>query len=104
MRFFDPTLEYRRFVQMPRTEEQKATKLDGLAQRVRKHPELTISVIPTDQGIIAAILEDYNRGGDILDPELFDREDIAEFALEYGIQDDPQVLASVAAAKPRKTA
>jgi hypothetical protein len=103
MRFFDPALELRRFLQVPRTEGQKTKKLAELALRVRKHPELTISVIPTDQGIIAAILEDYNRGGDILDPELFDREDIAEFALEYGIQNDPQVLASIAAAKPRKT-
>lgn len=101
MRFFDPSLEYRKFNQVARTPEQKMKKLAQLAKRVRKHPELTICFLPT-RDIIAAILDGYHKGEDLLDPELFDKEDIIEFATSNGLMDDPQVQATIQAAKSRQ--
>ena len=101
--FFDPVLEYRRFTQVYRSEEEKAMKLNALAGTTRMHRELLIGKLPKEK-IIAAILDGYRRGEDILDPNFFDRQDIVDFATENGLLNDPQVLAAITAAKPRETA
>ena len=101
MRFFDPSLEYRKYNQVARTPEQKTKKLAKLAERVRKHPELTINSLPTGD-IIAAILDGYHKGEDLLDPEFFDMEDIVGFATSNGLMNDPQAQATILAAKSRQ--
>lgn len=76
--YFDPVLEYRIYIQKARTEAQKKAKLSKLAEKA--HTSIT------------RILKEYAAGEDIMDPEIFEREDIIAFAEAYGIQNDPQVI------------
>ena len=94
---FNPALEYRKFIQRERTDEEKRQKLATLAFKVRaaKKDERPITAI------IAVIMDAYIHGYDILDPEFFEREDIVAFAEENGIQNDPQVVEFVNRAQPR---
>ena len=94
---FDPALEYRKFVQRARSDEEKQNKLASLAIKVR----LMKKDIRPVQAIVSVILESYTHGDDILDPELFEREDIQSFAAENGIQDDPLVVEFINRAQPR---
>ena len=81
---YNQVLEYRRFVQKFRTEKQKSDKLKALADKVRMVGSLDDKV--------KAILAAYRAGEDILDPDLFDRDDIIRFAEDNNIQHDPKVL------------
>ena len=94
---FDPALEYRKYVQRKHTDEEKRQKLANLASKVRTTKKDTRPLT----AIMAVILESYTHGDDILDPELFEREDIVSFALENGIQDDPMVVEFINRAQPR---
>lgn len=90
---YSQVLEYRKFVQTFRDAKQRRSKLLALASKIK-----------TDDPVmkrVEAILEAYRRGDDILDPDLFDREDIIAFAEKHGIQNDPQVVAFIEMAKPR---
>lgn len=90
---FNQVLEYRRFVQTFRSEAEKRDKLLALAAKIKGDDPITKRA--------EAILGAYLRGEDILDPELFDREDIVIFAKENQIQDDPQVVSFIEKAKQR---
>ena len=81
-----PALEYRRFVQKPRTAKEKEAKLKSIASRTK------VSV--------PEILTSYEKGDDILDPDLFPKEDIIEFAKEEKIENDPLVLAFIQRSRP----
>lgn len=94
---FDPALEYRKYVQRDRSEEEKRQKLANLASKTRtaKKDDRPLTVI------MRMIMDSYIHGNDILDPEFFEREDIVQFAKENGIQDDPQVREFIRRAQPR---
>ena len=87
-KIFDPILEYRIYIQTPRTKEAIAKKLDTLAKRGRTTPK--------------SILRGYAEGVDILDPELFDREDLIGFAEGFGLMNDLQMKRAISKAQPRK--
>lgn len=93
---FNPALEYRKYIQKPRTATEKDQKLIKLALRFK---ELTKSVRPY-QEIIYEIARDFKAGNDLLDPEIFEREDIEAFAKENKISNDPMVLQFIERAKP----
>ena len=94
---FDPALEYRKFVQRARTEEQRKAKLTALAERwMARTGDCSV------EEAIRRILYNYSVGYDILDPDFFDREDIQEFAERNGIERDPQVIAFIKRAQPRR--
>ena len=84
-------LAYRRFVQGFRSERDRQNKLLELAGRMTG---------PIEENA-RAIYEAYCRGDDILDPDLFDREDILAFARKNGLLGDQQVLAAIEQAKTR---
>lgn len=90
---YSQVLEYRKFVQTFRDAKQRRSKLLALASKIKTDDPVMMRV--------EAILEAYRKGDDILDPELFDREDIIDFAEKHGIQNDPQVAAFIEMAKPR---
>lgn len=83
---FDPVLEYRKYIQKDRTQSQKQNRLAKLALKA--------------QVTVKYILTGYAEGLDILDPEIFEKEAIIEFAEANGIQNDPQVKRAINAAKP----
>lgn len=85
---FDPVLEYRRFIQSERTEEERAAKLSALAEKGGTTAD--------------SILYEFFRGDDILDPAICDRESIEAFAKRFRVQKDPQVLAAIALARPKR--
>ena len=93
---FIASLEYRKYIQKPRTAEEKDKKLITLALKQKK---LTKSVRPY-QEIIHEIVRDFKEGIDILDPEIFEREDIVEFAKENNILEDSMVQKFIERAKP----
>ena len=82
-----PALEYRRFLQRPRTPAERKAKLASLVVKAKV----------TEEQIIAS----YERGDDILDPDIFPKEDIETFAKEERIEKDPMVLAFIERALPR---
>lgn len=81
-----PALALRRYLQKDRTEGQIQKKLSSIARRARRGVE--------------EILRSYERGEDILDPEIFPREDIIEFATTNKIINDPMVISAINAAMP----
>ena len=92
---FIASLEYRKFVQQPRTSDEKTKKLTDLAFKEKARTKSNLSY----QEIMKTILEDYRVGVDILDPDVFPREDIAEFAKENKITNDPLVIEFIKKAK-----
>ena len=93
---FDPALEYRKFVQRKHTIDEKQSKLTSLALQVRaKNPNKPL------KDILNNIVDSYRKGDDILSYELFEREDIIEFATKNRILNDPQVQTFIALAEPR---
>ena len=82
-----PALEYRRFLQKPRTPAERKAKLAALVIRTKL----------TEEQILAS----YENGDDILDPDIFPKEDIETFAKEERIEKDPMVLAFIERALPR---
>lgn len=89
---FRLVLEYRRFVQSVRSERERQSKLLELAGRLKG------SLAENAEAIRAA----YLAGEDILDPDLFEREDIVSFAKKHGILHDPQVVVAIESAQPRE--
>ena len=87
VKLYDPVLEYRRFIQCEHSADEKATMLAELAKKGGTTPE--------------SILYEFLRGDDLLDPSICDRESIEAFAKKNKITNDPQVLASIALARPR---
>ena len=83
---FIPALAFRRYIQKKRSESQISKKLDSVARRARTSP--------------ISVLKSYERGEDILDPSIFPREDIIEFAKTNNIINDPMVIAAINAAMP----
>lgn len=85
---YDPALEYRKFCQKLRTEEQKRQKLAELAikTRIRRKSNEDLPALMNE------ILRSYMRGDDILSPEFFEKQDIIDFARENHISSDPQVI------------
>ena len=81
-----PALEYRRFMQRPRTVAERQHKLAKLAERAKT----------TQSGILAS----YAKGDDILDPDIFTREDIIAFAKEERIENDPLVQEFIKRSRP----
>ena len=94
---FNPALEYRKYIQKPRTAEEKDKKLIKLALKFKA---LTKSCRPY-QEIIYGIERDFKAGNDLLDPEIFEREDLVAFAEENKIINDPIMLRFIERAKPR---
>ena len=93
---FIAALEYRKYIQKPRTAEQKDKKLINLALREKRE---TRSNLPY-QEIVREIARAYNAGEDILDPEIFSKEAIIEFAKENKIENDRTVLRFIDQAHP----
>lgn len=85
---FDPVLEYRRYIQSERTDDDKKEKLRALAEKGNTTPD--------------SILYEFFRGDDLLDPAICDRESIEAFAKKFRIEKDPQVLAVIAIARPKR--
>ena len=78
---FIPSLEYRKYNQQQRTEAERQRFLTDLAFKAK-----AVSKDPRGWREIAAeIVADYEAGVDILDPELFEREDIVAFAEANGL-------------------
>ena len=93
---FIAALEYRKYIQRPRTADQKNKKLISLALREKK---ATHSNLPY-QDIVREIARAYNAGEDILDPEIFPKEAIIEFAKENKIEEDRMVKMFIEKAQP----
>ena len=94
---FIPSLEYRKFMQKRRTETEQERFITDLAFKAK-----AASKDPRGWREIAAeILDDYEAGVDILDPEFFEREDIVEFAAKNGVADDPLVKRFIELSLPR---
>ncbi len=94
---FIPSLEYRKYIQKPRTAEQKNKKLISLALRAKR---IERSNKPY-QEFVREIARAFNAGEDILSPDLFPREDIEAFAMENEITNDRMVTTFIDQAKPR---
>lgn len=94
---FIPALEYRKYIQRPRTAEQKNQKLINLALRAKK---IEKSNRPY-QEFVREIARAFYAGEDILSPEIFPREDIEEFAKENGILNDNTVQKFIDLAQTR---
>ena len=88
MKLFDPILEYRIFIQSKRTKEETTAFLSAAATKGKTTP--------------AKILLGYANGDDILDPDIFFREDIEEFARAHGLEHDRQVIMAINKARPEK--
>lgn len=84
--FYIPALALRKYLQRDRTEGQVEKKLASIARRARV-------------GVVE-VLKSYERGEDILDPMIFPREDIIEFAKANKIINDPMVISAINAAMP----
>ena len=82
-----PALEYRRYLQRPRT----------IAARKAKLASLAIKTSTTEDEILAS----YESGEDLLDPSIFWREDLQAFAKENKIERDPLMVAFIARSKPK---
>lgn len=93
---FIAALEYRKYIQRPRTAQEKDQKLIKLALKEKK---LTKSNRPY-QEIIRDIAGAFNTGEDILDPDIFPKEAIEEFAKEHGIENDRMVRQFIDRAHP----
>ena len=89
---FIPSLEYRRFVQRGRTAEEKRAKLTALALTWLKKRDCIFPKDTPIEVVVRDIEDSYERGLDILDPDLFPREDIIRFAEENGVAGDPMVI------------
>ena len=94
---FVPALEYRKFVQRNRTDQEREKKLADLAFKVKVSKKDNRPAT----AIMREIMDSYLHGYDILDPEFFEKEDIEAFAKENGIQKDPQVIDFINRAIPR---
>lgn len=95
---FIAALEYRKYVQRPRTNDEKNKKLISLALREKK---LSRSKAPY-QEFAKEIARAFNVGEDILDPEIFPREAIIEFARENKIENDRKVQEFIEKAQPEE--
>ena len=93
---FIAALEYRKYVQKPRTNQEKDQKLIKLALREKK---ATHSNLPY-QDIVREIARAFNAGEDILDPAIFPKESIIEFAKENKIENDRTVQKFIEQAHP----
>lgn len=93
---FIPALEYRKYIQRPRSAEEKNKKLINLALKTKK---VTRSNLPY-QDIVREIARAFNAGEDILNPEIFPKEAIAQFAKENKIENDPMVEKFIEKAMP----
>lgn len=93
---FIPALEYRKYVQKPRTADEKNKKLINLALKEKK---VSRSNLPY-QDIVREIARAFHAGEDILDPEIFSKEAILEFAKENSIENDRTVQQFIEKAKP----
>lgn len=94
---FVPALEYRKFVQRNRTDQEREKKLADLAFKVKVSKKDNRPAT----AIMREIMDSYLHGYDILDPEFFEKEDIISFAEQNGIQKDPQVIDFINRAIPR---
>ena len=93
---FNPALEFRKYIQRPRTAQERDQKLIKLALKEKK---LSKSNSPY-QEIVREIARAYNAGEDILDPDIFPKEEIMEFAKENNIENDRTVLRFIERAQP----
>lgn len=93
---FIAALEYRKYVQKPRTAIEKNKKLTDLAIKEKAVSKSALSC----EELIDIILNDYRNGVDILDPDVFPKEDIESFAVENKIDRDPLVIKFIESAKP----
>lgn len=94
---FDAALEYRRFLQKERSLQEKEAKLAALAAKSLQKTKSKLSL----QEEKDEIYRRYQSGDDLLDPAIFERESIEEFALKFKIQNDPQVVQFISMAKTR---
>ena len=92
---FIAALEYRKYVQRPRSADEKAKKLTSLALKEKKINESELSFQP----IMQQIMSDYRRGVDILDPDWFTKADLEEFAEKNKITHAPLVIEFIDRAK-----
>lgn len=93
---FTPALEYRKYIQKPRTPQEKDQKLIRLALKEKK---VTRSNRPY-QEIVREIARAFHAGEDLLDPEIFSKESIIEFAKENEIENDRMVRQFIDRAMP----
>ena len=93
---FNPALEYRKYIQKPRTPQEKDQKLIRLALKEKKVCKLNVPY----QEIVREIARSFNAGEDILDPSIFSRESIIEFAKEHEIENDRMVREFIDRAQP----
>lgn len=95
---FIPALEYRKYIQRPRTADEKNKKLISLALKEKK---LSRSDAPY-QEFVNEIARAFHAGEDILDPEIFSKEAIAEFARQNKIENDRMVQEFINQAQPEE--
>lgn len=93
---FIAALEYRKYLQKARSGDEKQTKLIALALKEKK---LSRSNAPY-QFFVKEIVRAFNAGEDILDPEIFPREEIVRFARENKIENDQKVQEFIELAQP----
>ena len=94
---FDPALEYRKYIQKPRTASEKDSKLIALALKFKARSKSNRPY----QEFIHEIARDFKAGTDILSPDIFPKEDIIEWAKENKVENDSTVLKFVEMAQPR---
>jgi len=95
---FIASLEYRKYIQRPRTPEEKNNKLISLALKAKK---LARSNEPYSV-FVREIERAFNAGEDILDPEVFPKESIIEFAKQNKIENDRKVKEFIELAQPEE--
>ena len=88
---FIAALEFRKFLQRSRSESEKQSKLNELAAKWLSRRDCIFPKSTPIEVVEKAIVDEYNTGGDILDPEFFSKEDIIRFAQENKITSDPMV-------------
>ena len=95
---FIAALEYRKYIQRQRTPEEKNSKLIALALKAKK---LAKSNDPYSV-FVRDIERAFNAGEDILDPEIFPKEAIIQFAKENKIENDRKVKEFIELAQPEE--
>ena len=93
-------LEFGKFVQVERTETEKRAKLIEIALKWLSRRDCVFPRDTAPDVVVEDIVRSYRAGEDILDPALFWREDIEDFAKENGVTGDPMVREFISRAKP----
>ena len=88
---FIPALELSKFCQVPRTDAERREKAAELARVWLTKRDCIFPKTTPIEGVQEDIINTFLSGQDILDPDLFWKEDIIQFAEDNGVASDPQV-------------